>query len=170
MASYAMNGSGTFGGSNNFLALMGGVGEDWLYGMNQGMAFGKALMDYQNQLYTSPSATRAAIAKNIEAQGTSEGNHYRNYMDNQILSYLAGGGNPSDPRSPFNPYWGQSRMPMLTGSQTIPGTPVSTQTNSSPTTATVAPKQVNSAGSPVNIGSVPGFSIQINQADQQKGW
>ncbi len=170
MSSYAMNGSGTFGGSNNFLALMGGVGEDWLYGMNQGMAFGKALMDYQNQLYTSPSATRAAIAKNIEAQGTSEGNHYRNYMDNQILSYLAGGGNPSDPRSPFNPYWGQSRMPMLTGSQTIPGTPVSTQTNSSPTTATVAPKQVNSAGSPVNIGSVPGFSIQINQAGQQKGW
>ena len=170
MSSYAMNGSGTFGGSNNFLALMGGVGEDWLYGMNQGMAFGKALMDYQNQLYTSPSATRAAIAKYIEAQGTSEGNHYRNYMDNQILSYLAGGGNPSDPRSPFNPYWGQSRMPMLTGSQTIPGTPVSTQTNSSPTTATVAPKQVNSAGSPVNIGSVPGFSIQINQAGQQKGW
>lgn len=170
MSSYAMNGSGTFGGSNNFLALMGGVGEDWLYGMNHGMAFGKALMDYQNQLYTSPSATRAAIAKNIEAQGTSEGNHYRNYMDNQILSYLAGGGNPSDPRSPFNPYWGQSRMPMLTGSQTIPGTPVSTQTNSSPTTATVAPKQVNSAGSPVNIGSVPGFSIQINQAGQQKGW
>ena len=170
MSSYAMNGSGTFGGSNNFLALMGGVGEDWLYGMNQGMAFGKALMDYQNQLYTSPSATRAAIAKNIEAQGTSEGNHYRNYMDNQILSYLAVGGNPSDPRSPFNPYWGQSRMPMLTGSQTIPGTPVSTQTNSSPTTATVAPKQVNSAGSPVNIGSVPGFSIQINQAGQQKGW
>lgn len=170
MSSYAMNGSGTFGGSNNFLALMGGVGEDWLYGMNQGMAFGKALMDYQNQLYTSPSATRAAIAKNIEAQGTSEGNHYRNYMDNQILSYLAGGGNPSDPRSPFNPYWGQSRMPMLTGSQTIPGTPVSTQTNSSPTTATVAPKQVNSAGSPVNIGSVPGFSIQINQAGLQKGW
>lgn len=170
MSSYAMNGSGTFGGSNNFLALMGGVGEDWLYGMNQGMAFSKALMDYQNQLYTSPSATRAAIAKNIEAQGTSEGNHYRNYMDNQILSYLAGGGNPSDPRSPFNPYWGQSRMPMLTGSQTIPGTPVSTQTNSSPTTATVAPKQVNSAGSPVNIGSVPGFSIQINQAGQQKGW
>ena len=170
MSSYAMNGSGTFGGSNNFLALMGGVGEDWLYGMNQGMAFGKALMDYQNQLYTRPSATRAAIAKNIEAQGTSEGNHYRNYMDNQILSYLAGGGNPSDPRSPFNPYWGQSRMPMLTGSQTIPGTPVSTQTNSSPTTATVAPKQVNSAGSPVNIGSVPGFSIQINQAGQQKGW
>ena len=170
MSSYAMNGSGTFGGSNNFLALMGGVGEDWLYGMNQGMAFGKALMDYQNQLYTSPSATRAAIAKNIEAQGTSEGNHYRNYMDNQILSYLAGGGNPSDPRSPFNPYWGQSRMPMITGSQTIPGTPVSTQTNSSPTTATVAPKQVNSAGSPVNIGSVPGFSIQINQAGQQKGW
>lgn len=170
MSSYAMNGSGTFGGSNNFLALMGGVGEDWLYGMNQGMAFGKALMDYQNQLYTSPSATRAAIAKNIEAQGTSEGNHYRNYMDNQILSYLAGGGNPSDPRSPFNPYWGQSRMPMLTGSQTIPGTPVSTQTNSSPTTAAVAPKQVNSAGSPVNIGTTPGFSIQINQAGQKKGW
>ena len=168
MSNYAMNGNGGFGGSNNFLALMGGVGNDWLYGMNQGMGFGKALTDYQNQLYTAPSATRAAIAKNTEAQGTSEGNHYRNYMDNQILSYLAGGGNPSDPSSPFNPYWGQSRMPMLTGSQTIPGTPVSTQTNSSPTTATVTTKQVNSAGSPVNVGSSPGFSIQINPTGQQK--
>ena len=168
MSNYAMNGNGGFGGSNNFLALMGGVGNDWLYGMNQGMGFGKALTDYQNQIYTAPSATRAAIAKNTEAQGASEGNHYRNYMDNQILSYLAGGGNPSDPRSPFNPYWGQSRMPMLMGSQTIPGTPVSTQTNSSPTTATVTTKQVNSAGSPVNVGSSPGFSIQINPTGQQK--
>ena len=47
MPSYAMTGNGIFGGSNNFLSILGGIGNAWGDGMTSGMNMGKALIDYQ---------------------------------------------------------------------------------------------------------------------------
>lgn len=150
MSSYAMYGTGQFGGSNNLLSMLGGIGTDWANGTNLGMQQGMALMQYNNALATNPSALRAQIAQNIANEGTSTGNHYRNYMDNQVLSYLAGGGNPADPNSPFNQWWGQQRIGALTGTNMVQGTPVNTQPNSNPTTQVAQPVAVNPAGTPIS--------------------
>lgn len=91
MASYAMYGNGTFGGSSNFLSQLGGIGNAWGDGIASGIKMGTALMNYDNAVATNPSALRAEISKNIAAQGTNEGIHYRNYMMNGILSQLAAG-------------------------------------------------------------------------------
>lgn len=91
MASYAMYGNGPFGGSSNFLATLGGIGNAWGDGIASGIKMGTALMNYDNAVATNPSALRAEISKNIAAQGTNEGIHYRNYMMNEMLSQLASG-------------------------------------------------------------------------------
>lgn len=154
MSSYSMYGTGTFGGSNNFLSLLGGVGQDWANGTNLGLQQGMAMMQYNNALATNPSAVRAQIAQNVANEGTSTGNHYRNYLDNQILSYLAGGGNPSAQNSPFNNWWGQQRAGALTGTNQIQGTPTNTQTNTNPTTQVAQPVVFTSAGTPAPAGAV----------------
>lgn len=150
MSSYSMFGNGVFGGSNNFLSLLGGLGQDWASGTNAGLQQSLALMQYDNALATNPSAQRATISQNVANQGTNEGNHYRNYLDNQILSYLAGGGNPAAASSPFNQWWGQQRLGALTGTNQVQGTPINTQPNANPTTEVVMPKIVNAAGTPVS--------------------
>lgn len=148
MSSYAMTGNGIFGGSGNFLSMLGGLGSDWYNGANLGLQQGMAMMQYNNALATNPSAVRGQIAQNVANQGTAEGNHYRNYLDNQILSYLAGGGNPNDANSPFNNFWGQNRVGAMTGTNQMQGTPINTQPNQNPTTQVVQPKFVNMAGTP----------------------
>lgn len=91
MAGYDMMGNGAFGGSSNFLSMLGGIGNDWGYGMASGIKMGTAMMNYNNAIATNPSALRANIAKNIAAQGQYEGEHYRNSMMNPMLSRLASG-------------------------------------------------------------------------------
>lgn len=96
MASYAMYGNGPFGGSSNFLATLGGIGNAWGDGIASGIKMGTALMNYDNAVATNPSALRAEISKNIAAQGTNDGIHYRNYMMNEMLSQLASGKDLTD--------------------------------------------------------------------------
>lgn len=144
MPSYAMTGNGIFGGSNNFLSILGGIGNAWGDGMTSGMNMGKALMDYQKSVYTNPSATRAAIAQNIANQGTAEGTHYRNSIMNPMLSQLAGGGELADwQRGLLNQGYlniGQG-VNSNASVQNVQGTPVTTQTNTQPSTTVAQPTQ-----------------------------
>lgn len=143
MPSYAMTGNGIFGGSNNFLSILGGIGNAWGDGMTSGMNMGKAIMDYQKSVYTNPSATRAAIAQNIANQGTAEGTHYRNSIMNPMLSQLAGGGQLTDwQKSLLNNGYvnvGQG-VNSNTSVQNVEGTPVVTQPATTPTTTPAQPK------------------------------
>ncbi len=77
-AIHAMTGNGIFGGSNNFLSILGGIGNALGDGMISGMNMGKALMDYQKSGIHKLISYCAAIAQNIANQGTAEGTHYRN--------------------------------------------------------------------------------------------
>ena len=142
MPSYAMTGNGLFGGSNNFLGVLGGIGSAWGDGMISGMNMGKALMDYQKYVYTNPSATRAAIAQNIANQGTYEGTHYRNSIMNPMLSRLAGGEELSDwQKSLLNQGYvnvGQG-VNSNTSVQNVQGTPAVTQTATLPATTPAKP-------------------------------
>lgn len=115
MSSYSMYGGGTFGGSNNFLSLLGGIGDDWAHGMNQGMNMGLQMLNYNNAINLSPSAMRAKIAKNISEQGYNEGSHYINHMMNQPLSYLAGGGDPTQVNSPYQGMIGRNWLGNVLG-------------------------------------------------------
>lgn len=150
MANYSMVGNGHFGGSNNFLAQLGGIGDSWLYGWGQGMRFGNALMDYQNKVYTNPSNVNRQIAQNIEALGAAEGNHYRHYMDNKVLSYLAGGGDPTAPNSPFNGIWAQQRWSQLVNNA------------QTPSNQPAQPVQMNSSGTPSVTPNTGGTQVYIN--------
>lgn len=115
MSSYSMHGNGMFGGSNNFLSLLGGIGDDWSYGMNQGMNMGLQMLNYNNAVNLSPSAMRAKISKNIAEQGYNEGSHYIDYMMNQPLSYLAGGGDPTHQDSPYQGMMGRNWLGNVLG-------------------------------------------------------
>ena len=143
MPSYAMTGNGIFGGSSNFLSILGGIGNAWGDGMTSGMNMGKAIMDYQKSVYTNPSATRAAIAQNIANQGTAEGTHYRNSIMNPMLSQLAGGGQLMDwQKSLLNNGYvnvGQG-VNSNTSVQNVEGTPVVTQPATTPATTPAQPK------------------------------
>lgn len=155
MSSYSMVGNGYLGGSSNFLSLLGGIGDDWAYGLGQGMRMGSAVMDYNNKLATNPSHIRNQIAQNIANQGTAIGTHYLNSLDNQILSYLVGGGDPSDPRSPFRSIFAQNRLQQFVNN--VP-TPSNTPTN---------PVQMNSSGTPSMTNTNPNVKVVIGNEGQQ---
>ena len=142
MPSYAMTGNGIFGGSNNFLSILGGIGNAWGDGMISGMNMGKAIMDYQKSVYTNPSATRAAIAQNIANQGTAEGTHYRNSIMNPMLSQLAGSGQLADwQRGLLNQGYlniGQG-VNSNASVQNVEGTPAVTQPATTPATTPAQP-------------------------------
>nr|DAR25218.1 MAG TPA: hypothetical protein [Caudoviricetes sp.] len=144
MPSYAMTGNGNFGGSNNFLSILGGIGNAWGDGIISGMNMGKAIMDYQKSVYTNPSATRAQIAQNIANQGTAEGTHYRNSIMNPMLSQLAGGGELADwQRQILNQGYVNSGQGVNSNAsvQTVQGTPLVTQTATTPATTPAQPTQ-----------------------------
>ncbi len=145
MGNYSMVGNGTFGGHNNFLGHVAGVVNNAVDGLHAGMNFSTTLMNYQNMLATNPSAVQRQIAQNIQAQGTAEGEHYRNYMMNGMLSRLAGGQPLLEEQKRllnsgfiqgFGPNNANSGM---TGA--VQGTPVATQTNAMPATQVAQPMQ-----------------------------
>ena len=132
------------GGSNNFLNILGGIGSAWGDGIISGMNMGKALMDYQKSVYTNPSATRAQIAQNIANQGTAEGTHYRNSIMNPILSQLAGGGELMDwQKQILNQGYVNAAQGVNSNAsvQNVQGTPVVTQTATTPATTPAQPTQ-----------------------------
>lgn len=157
MSNYSFTGNGHFGGTNNFLGILGGIGQDWGDGMAAGMKMGTAMQNYSNFINTSPSQVRAQIAQNVAAEGQATGDHYRNYMMNGILSRLAGG-------LPFT----EQQQKLIDGgyiqgingqgntglSGSVSGTPVTTQVNTSPATQVATP----------TYPSIPGLSL----ADMQR--
>ncbi len=72
-----MTGNGIFGGSNNFLSILGGIGNAWGDGMISGMNMGKALMDYQICIHKPISYSCSNRTEHCES-GTAEGTHYKN--------------------------------------------------------------------------------------------
>lgn len=182
MSSYAMEGTGTFGGSNNFLALLGGVGDDWAHGMNQGMNMGLQMQNYNNAVNLNPSAMRAQISKNIAEQGYNEGSHYTNQMMNQPLSYLAGGGDPTQPGSPYQGMIGRNLMGTVVGTpnataqanqpaQFQPTNASGTPTFSTPQMNGVTVSPVQNMQQPRQWGAIaPNQSNYAVSPNQMKGW
>lgn len=138
MPSYTMVGEGGFGGSNNFLAQLGGIGQDWGDGMMAGMRMGTALMNYNNAVAQNPSALQAKIAQNVANQGTYEGEHYRNAIMNPRLSRLASGADLQDWERAMLQTNGYGDYGMVNGTpsatNTAQGTPQVTQTAATPAT------------------------------------
>jgi len=66
-----------FGGSNNWLALAGGVGNDWGLGLEKSMGLGQMMLNYQKAVAMQPSSIRAGIAHNINQQSSNELDHYQ---------------------------------------------------------------------------------------------
>lgn len=91
MASYDFTGNGVFGGSSNFLAALGGIGDSWGDGINSGIKMATNLANYNDLVNTMPSAQRAAIAKNIATQSAYEAQHYSQLPMVEAFSRLAGG-------------------------------------------------------------------------------
>lgn len=161
MSSYSMVGNGSFGGSGNFLANLGGIGRAWGDGIASGMQMGTAMQTYNNFINTSPSSVRAQIAQNIASQGQHEGEHYRNYMMNDILSALAGGQNLSGRQQEMidKGYVQGIGSPNVGGTTAnVAGTPAQQPT---PNTQSAKPAQVTTAPIPTTAGAnTAGFNPQ----------
>lgn len=141
MPSYSMLGNGNFGGSSNFFSQLGGIAPAWGDGLTAGLNMGSQLIDYKNKVDINPSATNAKIAQNINAKDVAEGDHYANYMMNQVLSKLAGGKPLEDYQKNLlqtgvvNLGTGVNKANLIASTQ---GTPTQTQPNSTPATSQVS--------------------------------
>lgn len=167
MASYAMTGPGIFGGSgSNFLAQLGGIAAPWGDAMTSGMNMGTQLMDYKNRVDLNPSAVNAQLAGNINAKDVSEGDHYVNYMMNQVLSKLAGGKELDDYQKNLlqsgvvNLGSGVNTASLVSNVQ---GTPNVTQPNSAPATTVAQPVQQPTAQRPMPVGQPNQWSDTLNR-------
>lgn len=166
MASYAMTGPGIFGGSNNFLSHLGGIAAPWGDAMTSGMNMGSQLIDYKNKVDLNPSRVNAEMARNINAKDVSEGDHYVNYMMNQVLSKLAGGKELDDYQKNLlqsgvvNLGSGVNTSSLVSNVQ---GTPNITQTNSTPATTVTQPVQQPMMQKPLPGGQYNQWSDVLNR-------